>query len=356
VQPTLACYQEAAFNTTTCSWDITGTQPEEPILTECSEVAVFDTTECQWIVSIFQEPAPIVACYQTVSFNNETCSWDVSGTQPVQPVLQCYQTATFNSVFCAWVVSGTQDPQPTLACYETATFNTTSCVWDVSGTQPSAPSNLLSWQTATFNIVSCQWDITGTEPQSSSLLNLTMFIEGYYIGSNTMSPVKANQGIGTSTTIVDDILVELRHATTYALVASTQAILLTNGTAACTFSTAPNGSFYVVVKHRNAVQTWSANPVAIGATSSYNFTTAANKAFGDNMKEVESGVWAFYTGDLNQDDLIDLTDYSIWETDNNNFEFGNFPTDLNGDGLVDLSDYSIWESNSNAFIFSFYPQ
>jgi len=183
-----------------------------------------------------------------------------------------------------------------------------------------------------------------------------MFIEGYYIGASTMSPVKANQGIGTSTTIVDDILVELRHPTTYALVTTTQAILLTNGTAACTFSTAPNGSFYVVVKHRNAVQTWSANPVSIGATSSYNFTTAANKAFGDNMKEVSPGVWAFYTGDLNQDDLIDLTDYSIWETDNNNFEFGNFPTDLNGDGLVDLSDYSIWETNSNAFIFSFYPQ
>ena len=59
---------------------------------------------------------------------------------------------------------------------------------------------------------------------------------------------------------------------------------------------------------------------------------------------------------VRSDFKIDLTDYSIWETDNNNFEFGNFPTDLNGDGLVDLSDYSIWESNSNAFIFSFYPQ
>jgi hypothetical protein len=274
----------------------------------------------------------------------------------VQPTLACYETAIFNTTSCTWVVSGTQAAQPTLACYQTATFNTTTCSWNVSGSQPLAPSNLLSWQTATFNTVSCQWDITGTEPQSSSLLNLTMFIEGYYIGASTMSPVKANQGIGTSTTIVDDILVELRHPTTYALVTSTQAILLTNGTAACTFSTAPNGSFYVVVKHRNAVQTWSANPVSIGATSSYNFTTAANKAFGDNMKEVSPGVWAFYTGDLNQDDLIDLTDYSIWETDNNNFEFGNFPTDLNGDGLVDLSDYSIWETNSNAFIFSFYPQ
>jgi len=274
----------------------------------------------------------------------------------VQPTLACYETAIFNTTSCTWVVSGTQAAQPTLACYQTATFNTTTCSWDVSGSQPLAPSNLLSWQTATFNTVSCQWDITGTEPQSSSLLNLTMFIEGYYIGASTMSPVKANQGIGTSTTIVDDILVELRHPTTYALVTSTQAILLTNGTAACTFSTAPNGSFYVVVKHRNAVQTWSANPVAIGATSSYNFTTAANKAFGDNMKEVESGVWAFYTGDINQDGLVDPIDYSIWEADNNNFEFGYFATDINGDGLVDPIDYSIWEFNSNAFIFSFYPQ
>jgi hypothetical protein len=183
-----------------------------------------------------------------------------------------------------------------------------------------------------------------------------MFIEGYYIGASTMSPVKANQGIGTSSTDVDDILVELRHPTTYALVTSTQAILLTNGTAACTFSTAPNGSFYVVVKHRNAVQTWSANPVSIGATSSYNFTTAANKAYGDNMKEVEAGVWAFYSGDINQDELVDPIDYSIWEADNNNFEFGYFATDINGDGLVDPIDYSIWEFNSNSFIFSFYPQ
>lgn len=29
-QPTIACYQTATFNTTTCSWDITGTQPTTP--------------------------------------------------------------------------------------------------------------------------------------------------------------------------------------------------------------------------------------------------------------------------------------------------------------------------------------
>jgi hypothetical protein len=182
-----------------------------------------------------------------------------------------------------------------------------------------------------------------------------MFIEGYYIGASTMSPVKANQGIGTSTTIVDDILVELRHPTTYALVTSTQAILLTNGTAACTFSTAPNGSFYVVVKHRNAVQTWSANPVSIGATSSYNFTTAANKAFGDNMIEVEPGVWAFYSGDINQDGFIEAMDFPLINNDNDAFAEGYLSADINGDGFVEAMDYPILNNNSDNFIESMHP-
>jgi hypothetical protein len=165
-----------------------------------------------------------------------------------------------------------------------------------------------------------------------------MFIEGYYIGSNTMSPVKANQGIGTSTTIVDDILVELRHATTYALVASTQALLLTNGTAACTFLTAPSGSFYVVVKHRSAIETWSSNPVVIAASSSYNFTTAANKAFGNNMREIEPGIFAFYNGDINQDGAMDNSDFEQLFPDIDNSNYGVQATDLNGDGAVDNSD------------------
>ncbi len=37
-QPTIACYETASFNTTTCSWDVTGTQPTQPTI---------DTTICQ---------------------------------------------------------------------------------------------------------------------------------------------------------------------------------------------------------------------------------------------------------------------------------------------------------------------
>ena len=189
----------------------------------------------------------------------------------------------------------------------------------------------------------------------SSVVNVKLFIEGYYTGASTMAPVKANQGVGSSTTDVDDITIELRDATTYAVVATTTGVLQTDGTAACTFATAQTGSFFIAVKHRNSVQTWSAAPVTLGSVSSYDFTTAANKAYGDNMKEVSSGVWALYSGDLNQDDFIDLSDYTNWETDYNASNIGYFATDTNGDGFVDLSDYTIWESNNNGSIFSSHP-
>jgi hypothetical protein len=67
------------------------------------------------------------------------------------------------------------------------------------------------------------------------------------------------------------------------------------------------------------------------------------------------GVFAFYSGDIVQDELIEFSDYSAWETDAFNFAFGDFATDLTGDGLVEFSDYSIWEANAFNFIFAEYP-
>ena len=77
-----------------------------------------------------------LACYQSYVYNSNTCVWDITGTQPAEPTtaLACYQTRAFNTGSCSWVTSGTQPAQPTLACYETAIFNTTSCVWDVTAT------------------------------------------------------------------------------------------------------------------------------------------------------------------------------------------------------------------------------
>ena len=75
----------------------------------------------------------------------------------------------------------------------------------------------------------------------------------------------------------------------------------------------------------------------------------------NNQSEVSPGVWAFYTGDINQDENADLFDLSILETDITNFQSGYFATDLNGDGNVDLLDNPVLEENINDFIFSNHP-
>jgi hypothetical protein len=60
--------------------------------------------------------------------------------------------------------------------------------------------------------------------------------------------------------------------------------------------------------------------------------------------------FAFYTGDINQDEVIDGLDYNDWEDDSNQFAGGYFSSDLNGDGIVDGLDFIYWEQNSNEFI------
>ena len=49
-----------------------------------------------------------VNCWDVFTFNTITCSWDTSGSQPTQPSLACWETATFNTTTCVWDVTGTQ--------------------------------------------------------------------------------------------------------------------------------------------------------------------------------------------------------------------------------------------------------
>ena len=89
----------------------------------------------------------------------------------------------------------------------------------------------------------------------------------------------------------------------------------------------------------------------------------ANNAFEDNMKVVDSVlvlgqykyIFAIYSGDINQDGNIDLSDFPFWDDDNSNFNFGFLATDLNGDGNVDLSDYPFWDANNANFVYAHRP-
>lgn len=83
--------------------------------------------------------------------------------------------------------------------------------------------------------------------------------------------------------------------------------------------------------------------------------SSTNNAYADNQVEVEPGVFAMFSGDLNQDGYIDPFDYTILDSDNLAFAYGYVVSDLNGDGFVDPYDYVIFEKNNLNFVSSIHP-
>ncbi len=187
-------------------------------------------------------------------------------------------------------------------------------------------------------------------------LNLKLYLQGYYINGGLMKPVLMNQGINAQPGETDTIVVELHDPATYALVYSKKTMLLTNGTVSSNFTQTP-GSYYIAIKHRNTLQTWSAAPVTINAASPlYDFTLAANKAMDNNQVLIEAGKYAFFTGDLNQDDYIDGNDFPGYDTDSfNGINTVYANTDMNGDGFVDGNDFPVFDQNSYYGINSAHP-
>ncbi|HPI54673.1 MAG TPA: hypothetical protein PLU10_08260, partial [Chitinophagaceae bacterium] len=193
--------------------------------------------------------------------------------------------------------------------------------------------------------------ITVNPSCNTETLELTAFLQGYYTGASTMANVMAAQNYlpVPATNDVDDITVELHDATTFALVpgATVTARLQSDGTALCAIPVQP-GNYYVVCKHRNHIETWSADPITFsGIPVPYNFSTSSTQAFAGNMIEVDLGVWAFFSGDINQDGFVDSFDFPALDTDIFNGVNGLYVnTDLNGDGFVDSFDFPIFDANS----------
>jgi hypothetical protein len=108
--------------------------------------------------------------------------------------------------------------------------------------------------------------------------------------------------------------------------------------------------YYFAVKHRNSIETWTGSTPSFTAGSlSYDFTSAASQAFGNNQVLVGSD-YSFYTGDPNQDGTVDAADLSLIDNDAFNFVSGYVVTDLNGDQSVDGTDLSLCDNNAFNFI------
>jgi trimeric autotransporter adhesin len=194
------------------------------------------------------------------------------------------------------------------------------------------------------------WELDGI----SATIHITAYIQGFMNGASTMKPVLMNSGVvGATADQCDTVIVELHKAyAPYALEHTFQGVLKTDGSLNSIFPGILAGTqYYIVLKGRNFLETWSASTLPLAGYNAYPFNTSAAQAYGSNLINM-GGVFAIHSGNIYfpVDASIDLLDYPVWETDYNNFAIGYFRSDLNGDGIVDLVDYPIWELNYNNFV------
>ena len=65
--------------------------------------------------------------------------------------------------------------------------------------------------------------------------------------------------------------------------------------------------------------------------------------------------FCIYSGDVNLDGTIDISDGSLIDNDASNFASGYVPTDINGDGIVDLADAVFADNNGYNFVTRLVP-
>lgn len=187
-------------------------------------------------------------------------------------------------------------------------------------------------------------------------LSIKVLFEGLYNGAGGLNQAYDESGPHYGAGISDKVTLELRNSSTGALEYTvSNADLSTGGIVTGTIPAAHNGSYYIYVKHRNSITTSTANPVSFsGSSISYDFSTGLAQAFGGNMQNI-SGTALVYSGDENQDGLIDSSDMIDADNDAANFVTGYVVTDITGDGLVDSSDMILIDNNTGAFVAAVLP-
>ncbi|HMQ69420.1 MAG TPA: hypothetical protein PKC58_10580, partial [Ignavibacteria bacterium] len=117
------------------------------------------------------------------------------------------------------------------------------------------------------------------------------------------------------------------------------------------FPNAPDGNYYIQLKHRNSLETWSKFGVnyQTSITLNYDFTFSASQSYGNNTI-LKGSKYCMYSGDVTQDGYIDLADVVNIYNNGTLFVNGYVATDVNGDMITDLADVLIAYNNAIGFI------
>jgi len=181
-------------------------------------------------------------------------------------------------------------------------------------------------------------------------LNLKIAIEGFY--DNTANALRMN----------DTVTAYLRKLSPpYDIIDTSQTVIdSVSLTGNFNFKNTSTGTYYISLKHRNSLETWSKSGGEVftnGSTVNYDMTDFSTKAYGNNLTLVDNSpqVFAVYSGDINDNSIIDMADLLLIYNDGINFVTGYELSDITGDNISDVSDVLVAYNNSGMFVGAITP-
>ncbi len=171
---------------------------------------------------------------------------------------------------------------------------------------------------------------------SPVVLDLNVIVEGYFSES------------ANSLNVRDTITVFLHNTVyPYHIIDSASAVIdSTDFSGRFIFNNTQNGLYYLRIKNRNVLETWSSEGgvyLAKGINNSYDFTDSENKALGFRTKLIGSK-YCLISGDVNQDGVINAIDRAALVSAMN-YSSENSNNDLDGNGIVDFRDRDLLIEN-----------
>jgi hypothetical protein len=149
--------------------------------------------------------------------------------------------------------------------------------------------------------------------------------------------------------------VYLRNANSpYDLVDSATSVSDSEGIAVFRFTKIKNATpCYVVVNHRNSIETWSSTSHVFTANNLYfDLTSSSSNAYGNNLISVDNSPirFAIYGGDVDSNGNVDASDLALIDNDAAGYVTGYVNTDLTGDNNVDGTDLLIAGNNAANYV------
>ncbi len=153
--------------------------------------------------------------------------------------------------------------------------------------------------------------------------------------------------------VVDWVLVQLRQSPSGATIASKSCFLKSDGLViqadgqgSLMFWGVDDGSYYIVLSHRNHLDAMSANAIPLnGTTTEFDFSTSASNLYGSQAKLLNANppVYGLFAGDGNGDGQINQTDVNGVLDSRDSLDYSNF--DYNMSGIVSISDVDFANNN-----------